>query len=135
MVCLQATQAGLARFLDAAAPGVLRIDLADQEDLFAHAAERLTEQGLRYAVAVHFGGIDQGHAEIDPRAKGADLLLAQASVLAHSPGALAEGRHGRPVREVYRSDHRVSLPCRPRCTPHRDANPLPCRDGRSAFED
>ena len=94
---LEATKAGLAGSLDPAAPGVLRIGLADQEDLVAKAGQRFTEQAFRRAVAVHFGGVDQGQAQFDACAKRRDFLFAQARVLAHAPRALPEGGHGRLI--------------------------------------
>ena len=48
--------------------GVVRIDLADQEHLVAPPGDRLADHLLGAALAVHLGGVDQRHAEVDARA-------------------------------------------------------------------
>ena len=72
----QPPQAGLTGALKPAAARVLRVGLADEEDLVAQAVERLPEEALRLALAVHLGGVDHGHAEFDARAERPHLGLA-----------------------------------------------------------
>ena len=53
--------------------GVLRIDLADQEDLVAAALDRLADHFLGAAVAIHFGRVDQRQAEIEAEPQRGDV--------------------------------------------------------------
>ncbi len=101
----QAFQAGLARALQAPAPGVLRIDLADQEDLLADPGQRLAQQALGLAFAVHLSGVDQGHSQFDAQPEGGHLLAALALAFAHTPSSLAQGGDGSSVREGDAADH------------------------------
>lgn len=89
---LQAALAGLDRGTLA---GVVRIDLADDEQLVAPAADRFGNRLLRTALAIHLRRVDQGHAEIDGELDGGDFLGAARAVFAHAPGADSEGRHAR----------------------------------------
>jgi hypothetical protein len=68
-ICFQPTQTGFAGPLDRTPSRIVGIDLADQEDLIANLGKRFAHEGLGGAVAVHFGGVDQGHAKIDASAK------------------------------------------------------------------
>ena len=86
-------QAGLAGTAETFARGILRIGLADQEQLVTHVAERLADEGFGRAVAIHLGRIDERHAEFDSRAQRRSLGGAALVSLAHHPGALAERRH------------------------------------------
>ena len=61
----QPLQARLARTGKAGARCVLRICLADEEQLVANAAQRLGYQRFRHTIAVHFGRIDERHAQFD----------------------------------------------------------------------
>ena len=89
----QALQAALAGKLRGFAPGVVGIDLADQKNPVASAANRLTDELFGRPVAVHFGGIDQRHAEVDALLQGRNFLAAPGRILADHPGAHAQGRH------------------------------------------
>ena len=79
--------------------GIVRQHLADDEDFVAPARDRFGDDFLGAAVAIHLGGVDQGHAEIDAEPQRRDLLVALPAVLAHVPGALAERRNGLAVRQ------------------------------------
>ncbi len=59
-------QAAFASLDSPLAACVVGIDLADQEHLIAPPLDRLADDFLRAAFAIHFGGIDQRHAEIEP---------------------------------------------------------------------
>jgi hypothetical protein len=109
VIGLEPLQAGLTGLLDAAARGVLRIDFADQEDLVAQARERVTQQSLGRAVAVHLGGVDQAHAELDASTRRSGLLALQTAVLAHPPCALAKRRDAGPAGQINRSHHPAAL--------------------------
>ena len=85
----QALQAALAGKLRGFAPGVVGIDLADQKNPVASAANRLTDELFGRPVAVHFGGIDQRHAEVDALLQGRNFLAAPGRILADLPGAHA----------------------------------------------
>ncbi|MNS88078.1 hypothetical protein D3C72_1220400 [compost metagenome] len=93
----QAALAGLAR---AAAAGVVRVDLADDEEVFAlHIARAqrlghgLADHGLGTALAVHLGRVDQAVAQADGLAHRGHLGRAAGGVFAHAPGAETENRH------------------------------------------
>ena len=92
----EAALAGLDRAFQAGVPG---IDLADDEDLVAPAPDRLADDLFGAAVAVHFGGVDQRHAEIDAGLEAFDLGPGMTGILTHRPGALAERRHLSAIRE------------------------------------
>ena len=95
----QPLQARLAGPGDTAAPGVLGIDLADEENLLAEIPQRLAQEALRGALAVHLGGVDQAHAELDPQAQSRRFHLAPAGLFAHPPGALAEHGNTPAIRQ------------------------------------
>src|SRR4051794_40751828 len=58
----------LARGDGGALIGVGGQHLADQEHTVAAALDRLADQLLRRTVAVHLGGVDQAHAQLDAQA-------------------------------------------------------------------
>ncbi len=60
----------------------MRQDLADKKDLVTTIADCLAHEFLGSAIAVHLGGIDQRHAEVEPEAKGCNLIFATGRVLA-----------------------------------------------------
>ena len=64
-VRLETLQAALAGGDGACARGVVRIDLADEEDLIAPARHGVGHDLLRPALAIHLGGID----EVRPRSR------------------------------------------------------------------
>ena len=74
---------------DRAAPrGVARQHLRDQENLVALSGDRLGDH--RFGIAIHFGGVDVGHAEFDAAAQRRDRAVAVAAI--DIPGALPD--HG-----------------------------------------
>ena len=64
-VGIQATQATLAGGDGVLAGRILRIDLAHQKDLIASAVDRLGNELLGLALAIHLGCIDEGEAEVE----------------------------------------------------------------------
>ena len=92
-------QACLARAAHAFAARVRWQHFAYDEYPLAHAANRFCDQRFGTAVAVHLGGIDERHAELDAQAQSSDLLLALRRLLAHVPGALTERRHRLPATQ------------------------------------
>ena len=68
----------------------VRQHLADQEDLVAAAGDRLADELLGPAVAVHLGGVDQRHPQVEAEAQRRDLLPPERGVLGHMPGSHAE---------------------------------------------
>ncbi len=101
---LQPFQALLARGLHTAPAGIVRIDLADEEHVVAHAVQRFAQQRLGRAVAVHFGGIDERHAEFDAFAQRGDLGGTARRLLAHLPRALPQFRNALAVRQADAGD-------------------------------
>src|SRR6185437_6637511 len=73
-------QAALAGGHRAAAGGIVRVDLADQEDLVAAAGDDLADHFLGAALAIHLGGIDQRHAEGEPEPRYLLIAARQAQV-------------------------------------------------------
>ena len=71
----------------------MRIHLANNEHALALTLDRIGHDFFRAAFAVHFGGIDQCHAELDSEAQGRDFILVRPLVLAHAPCALAKHGH------------------------------------------
>ena len=106
---LEPPQAARAGRLHAGAGGVVRIDLADQENAVALALDRLGDDFLGPAFGVHLGGVDQRHAEIDAEAQGIGLPLRVRGAFAHVPGALAESRDLGAVRQSDGGDHSAQL--------------------------
>jgi hypothetical protein len=103
-VGLQPSQAALAGRDRAASRRVFGQHLADEEDLLAPARDRRPDDFLRPAVAVHFRGVDQRHAEIETQPQRRDLLAAPPAVLAHRPGAPPERRHALAARKLRGRD-------------------------------
>src|SRR5262249_12112847 len=89
---LEAPQGALAGSNGASARGIMRIDLADEIDAIARAGNRVANDLFGATLAVHFGGVDQAHAELEPELQRLELGGALALALAHAPGAEAE--HG-----------------------------------------
>src|SRR5262249_34076240 len=54
---------------------------------------------LRAAIAVHLGGVDERHPQIQSDRQRGGFLRGALRVLAHLPGAEAERRHARPIPE------------------------------------
>ncbi len=89
----EALQAALACRDGAMLRGVVRIDLADDEDLLVPPGNRLTDDLLGTALAIHLGGVDQGDAAIDAVAERSDRRSAIAATLAETPSTLAKNWH------------------------------------------
>ena len=71
---------------------VVRQDLAHQKHLVPPPRDRLGDQLLGAAVAIHFGGIDEREAAVETEPERGDFLGALRAVVAHVPGTLAESR-------------------------------------------
>src|SRR5205823_13028277 len=87
----EAAQAALAGGRCSAPGRVMRVDFGDQEDLVAATSNRFADQLLSRAFAVHLGGVDQGHTEVDAAPQGCELACTAAFVFAHFPCTQAEG--------------------------------------------
>src|SRR5437762_13686500 len=87
-VGFQTLQRTLARGDGAASRRVARQYFRDQKNLIASPGDRV--RNYQFRVAIHFGSVDVGHAEIDTVAQGCDRALAISTV--DIPGALPD--HG-----------------------------------------
>ncbi len=67
-------------------------DVADDERFIAPSFDGLGNNLFGGAVAIHFRGVDQRHAQIEPQAQGGDLVVAVCGLFAHHPSALTENR-------------------------------------------
>ena len=85
----------------------MRIDFGDQEHLLALPGDGLADHALGGAVAVHLGGVDQGHAKLDPEADGGDFLFRRSRPFADLPGPLAQRRNFGPVGQCHRTHQRA----------------------------
>jgi hypothetical protein len=88
-VGLQPLQRTLARGDGAAPRGVARQHLRDQENVVAPPGKRFGDH--QFGIAIHLGGVDMGHAEIDATAQGGDRGSAIPAV--DIPGALPDHWH------------------------------------------
>ena len=86
-------EAALARFRQLRARGVVRIHFRDDENAIPLTVDRVGHNFFRFAVAVHFRGIDQRHAEIDTQTQSRDLICVCVFVFTHAPGALTQRRN------------------------------------------
>ncbi len=96
---LQPPQAALAGGRNAGARGILRQHLADDEQLVPLPCAGLGDDLLGTPAGVHLGGVDQGHAEVDPKTQRIDLTPRLAVLLAHVPRALAKRGDCLPTRK------------------------------------
>jgi hypothetical protein len=101
-------QAALAGLRQRAAGGILRIDLGDEKDLIPPPGDGLAHHFLGAALGVHFRGVDQGQAQIEPGAQGRDLGLPVGRALSHMPAALAQCRHGSAIGQCDALHARLS---------------------------
>jgi hypothetical protein len=109
MIRSQALQARLAGLDRAAARRVVREDLADQERLVAAAFERLADDPLHLAVAVHLRGVDVPRAGLHRRA---DRRDGRGPLVAlHFPRAEPDDGDLRPVGSERSRSHGTSLAC------------------------
>ncbi len=90
---LEPFQAALAGRQHALARGVVRIDLADKENLVAPAGQRLRQHLLGTALAIHLGGVNEPDAEVQGELYGGHLARTLRLALAHPPRADAQHRH------------------------------------------
>ena len=77
----EALQASLAGGDGAGARGILRQHLADDEHLVAATCDGFGHDPLGFAVAIHLGGIDQRHAEVEPELERCHFVVAQRRAL------------------------------------------------------
>src|SRR5438445_1806155 len=84
----------IARRGDAGAAGVVRINLADDEQLLARDGagaqrfgKRLAEDVFRSTFAVHLGGIEHAIADLEREPNGGHLVATRARRFAHMPGS------------------------------------------------
>src|SRR5437867_13029788 len=68
----------------------MRINLRNNEDAIALTLDCIGHNFFRAAFAIHLGGIDQCHAQLDSEAQCGDLILVRSYILAHAPGALTQ---------------------------------------------
>ncbi len=108
LVDADAGKAPLAGLDRAPAAGIPRIDLGDDEQALAPALDGAANDAFGVAFAVHFGRIDQRHAEFDAGPEAGDFALGFRRPLTHVPGALAESRDFDAVRKGDRG-YRVVL--------------------------
>src|SRR5437763_11632857 len=73
--------------------------------MVAPVADRLADQLLGRALAVHLGGIDERHPELDSALQRRDLLRAAAGAIADIPGTEAKGRNFAAGRQGDFLDH------------------------------
>jgi hypothetical protein len=92
------SQAAMATF----ARRVVRQHLAVEEDLVAAALDGFANHLLGAAIRIHFGGIDQGKAEIEPEPKSGHLVSSLVGIVAHPDGALPERRDRSAGRQAQR---------------------------------
>src|SRR5256885_10058125 len=89
----QALEAALARDNRSLPRCVVRVDLADQKNVVALTLDCLSDYFLSATVAVHLGGVDQRHPEVDSQLQCGDFALAVARTLPHLPSPEAENGH------------------------------------------
>jgi hypothetical protein len=77
----------------------VRIDLAHDVGPRRPASDRLADDLLGAAFAVHLRRVDHRIAEIEPVFQRLELLAAPPRAFAHAPGAEAEHRHCRAGRK------------------------------------
>ena len=93
--------AALAGGDNAGARSVVRIDLADDEELVADAVGGTRDDLFGASAAIHLGGVDQGHAEIDAEPQCRCLFGGMAPVVAHVPSPLPQRRYLLAVAQGY----------------------------------
>jgi hypothetical protein len=103
MIGAETGQTRLASAYHAIARRVLRQHLGDQEYVVAPAGNHATNQLLRVAVAVYFGGVDQRHPERNAGAQRIFFFSCRMSSLAEMPRALTERWDDGAVAKFYRS--------------------------------
>src|SRR5437667_10755657 len=72
----------------------MRIHFGNNEHAIALTLDCVGHDFFRAAFAVHFGGIDQRHTELDSEPQCGHFILVRPRVLAHAPGALTQHGYG-----------------------------------------
>ena len=124
----QPLQAACASCLDASLAGVVRVDLGDDEEIFAaHRARQdrggdgLPHHAFGPTLAIHLSRIHEAITNLKSAAQGAQFLSLATRVLAHAPGTESEHGNGLPVGEI----------CGPHCVAPLLACPVePWQSGR-----
>src|SRR3954471_18787784 len=88
---LQTRGAGSERLLSSR---MTRQHLTHEKNVLATLCDRLADELLGRAVAVHLRCIDDGHAEVETETNRGDLVVAPARALTHAPGAQTKRGHG-----------------------------------------
>src|SRR5438477_3020765 len=110
----QPFEAALASSDDAGARAVVRIDFAHDEEVVAETVDSAGDDLFGAAAAIHFGCVDQGHAEIDAEPQCRCLFGGMAAVLSHVPGSLSQRRHPLAAAQGYKLQafgHALLPPC------------------------
>ncbi len=94
VVGVHPAQAGFTCDGNTGAAGIVRIDLADHEDLVTLACDGLPDDFFGSAIGVHLGGVDQGQALFDAQAQTGDFCRALVPFFTHVPGALTQHWYG-----------------------------------------
>ena len=87
----------------------MRIHFGNNEHAIALILDCIGHNFFRAAFAVHLGGIDQRHAEVDSKSQGSDFIVVRLLVLAHAPGALTQ--HGYAFAIMNRNNFHLMLAC------------------------
>ena len=66
----------------------MRICLGRNKNAISATGNRVRYHRFGAPVALHFTGIDEGHAKINPQSQGRDFVIVRAFAVAHPPGAL-----------------------------------------------
>ena len=90
---LQTFEAALAGRCRPATGGIVRINLADDENLIAPTPNGLADQRFGLAFTIHFGGIKQGHAQINTELQGGQLFSVRIAAFTKLPGSHAQCGH------------------------------------------
>jgi hypothetical protein len=115
VVGAQTLERALAGFERAPAGGIRGQDLGGDEDAIALSSDRVGHDLLGSAVGVHLRRVEVGQAQVDAELERGDLVLADPSVLAHVPGALADDADGDTGQSERAGEHPPSV--------HRAARP------------
>src|SRR5436305_8872027 len=68
----------------------MRIHFGDNKHAIALILDCIRYDFFRTAFAIHLGGIDQCHAQLDSEPQCGDLILVRSCILAHAPGTLTQ---------------------------------------------
>jgi hypothetical protein len=105
---LKASLAGGDQFL---AAGIVRINLAHDENRLALSRDGFARKFFGFAFTVHFRRVDERQAKRKPELQSVALGIARAA-FSHFPGALAERGYFRTKGKEHIGDHRcASMDC------------------------